>query len=103
MDKPKTKFAEFDPITASGPPCPRCGAECVITTFGARKRQVWVCGDNPEQHGRMPHAMGVDTLDRLRQERKRVNQAKKDAIVRDFAEDDMDVLGQILADLDIGA
>ena len=92
----KTCFSDYDPDTASGPPCAHCGTVLVIASSPGRN--FWKCPQN-EAHGRMSYAQGLDVMTRLREARVELRKREADKLAREFDADDLGIFADFLVDL----
>jgi hypothetical protein len=90
-----TKFSEYDPRSAVGPPCQLCGREMTRGHHAGRK--AWLCQVEGHSSARMPIQQGEDTLERLRAQASRAEKARVDRAIAEI-DPDLDILGSILAD-----
>jgi len=101
VDKDESYLKDFNPLTAEGPPCPRCGAECELKprARGIRASFVWKCPKKPTEHGVMRLSQGKDILERLRHQHADRVAAENEVMIQEFDQDDMGAIGEILAEL----
>lgn len=86
----------------NGPPCPSCGAECVIARL-KRGRDIWVCRHRPKCGGVMHYAHGMDELERARERLIAARRKERESLVREIDGAGLgDALSDIAADLILG-